>query len=229
MNNTDWTINDERILREWIDESTSYKWMHERSFKMFWWLNLFFMLPIILLSTLTGTANFTLEKINDNYRMYIAMLIGTINILAAAISTVYQFLKIAELKENYNITYKNFDKFNRTLKLELLKRPHERNNKKEFMEIARKEYDRLIESSPDVPMLIIVRFRNKFKKVKNLIMPDIVSNIQSYNNQDNPELADISLQDHQRKDFIDKFIDKYGREPTEDEILEHINIFFYNV
>jgi hypothetical protein len=135
MNNNDWTPNDERVIREWIDETTSYKWMHERSFKMYWWLNLIFVLPIILLSTLTGTANFTLEKMSDSYRMYIAMIIGSINILASAISTIYQFIKIAELKENHNITYKNFDKFNRNLKLELLKQPHERRNKKEFFEI----------------------------------------------------------------------------------------------
>jgi hypothetical protein len=38
--------------------------------------------------------------------------------------------------------------------------------KKNFLKLSRKEYDRLIEDSPDLPMTIIRRFRKNLKKLK---------------------------------------------------------------
>lgn len=226
--NHDWTQNDEKILIDWIDESSSYKWMHDRSFKIYWWFNLFFMLPIIVLSTVTGTANFSLERIPSPTRGYITMVIGTLNIFAGIISTLYQFLKIAELKENHNMMYKNFDKFNRNLKLELNKQPSERKSKKEFLELTRKEYDRLIENSPDIPTIVIKMFRRKFKKIKNLIIPDIADNIRTYNNI-NQEIKPISPLNLHKNKYYEEFKNKYDRSPTDDEVNEHIEMFYSNV
>ena len=84
---------------------------------------------------------------------------GTFNIVAAIISTVSQFLKTAELKEAHNIAAKSWDKFNRLLKIELQRNPNERTNKREIFSFSVREYDRLVEISPDIPNDIICEFK----------------------------------------------------------------------
>ena len=49
------------------------------------------------MSTLTGTANFALERIPEEYQDTCSIAIGSVNILAGIITTVAQFLKLNEL------------------------------------------------------------------------------------------------------------------------------------
>jgi hypothetical protein len=218
-----WTKDDDIILKEWIDKAACYKWMHNRSYKIYWIWNLIFMIPVIVISTLTGTASFASERIPEPYRSYFTMVIGSFSIIAGIITTLYQFVKIGELKESHLISYKNFDKFNRTLKIELQHHPSERSNKKEIFDISKREYDRLIENAPDIPSCVVRLFKKNFKNKLELVKPDIADTIDSVQIYDNRDPI-ASLHNTRENIFIDKFKEKYKREPTSDEINEHFEL-----
>jgi len=53
-----WNEYHENVLRQWGEASACYRYMHHRAFLTYKKLSLRFSLPVIVLSTITGTANF---------------------------------------------------------------------------------------------------------------------------------------------------------------------------
>ena len=58
-------------------------------------------IPVIIISTVTGTANYAQDRFPEDLKQYIVMGIGTLSIIAGIITTIYQFLQISELNEGY--------------------------------------------------------------------------------------------------------------------------------
>jgi len=157
-----WTSEHEEVLAEWADKSMCYKWLHMRSNEKYSRLHNLYTIPVIIMSTLTGTANFAQNKIPLSFRGYATMIIGGINIFAGIVTTIQQFLKINELNEGHRVACISWDKFYRRFKVELSKSPLERHPVNEFFLSATEEYDRLMESSPMIDTIIIEKFNQKF-------------------------------------------------------------------
>lgn len=51
-----WTPEHEEILIEWADKAMCYRWLHSKSNTMYSTLNAWYTIPVIVISTLTGTA-----------------------------------------------------------------------------------------------------------------------------------------------------------------------------
>lgn len=167
-----WHPQEEQILKEWGEIAGCFRYMHFSSFRHYKFLNMSFTLPIIVISTVTGTANFSQEVFPESWQFYVPLAIGGLNLIAAIATTVQQFLKISELMEGHRVSSINYGKFSRNIRLELAlpadKRSH---NGREMVSICRTEYDRLIEQSPNVPGFIIDEFANKFQTVHH---PEII-------------------------------------------------------
>jgi hypothetical protein len=232
-----WNQDDDKILKEWVDKSACFKWLHEQSYKKYKKSYLRQMIPVIVISTLTGAANFALDRISDEKnRSYASIAVGSFNIIAAMISTVSQFLKTSELKEGHNIAAKSWDKFNRSLKLELQRNPEERSNKRELFNISMKEYDRLVEISPDIPTSVIIQFRHLYKDSIDLIKPEstghiVSSKVYEIKPKDHELIVfakrDEDIQDEESKiknKYIETFMSKYGRNPSSEEILDFLEL-----
>lgn len=181
-----WTSGHERILVDWADKAMCYRWLHARSHQRFSMINTYFTIPVIVMSTITGTANFAQDRVPELYRGYYSMGVGFINILAGIITTIQQFLKISELNEAHRVSAICWDKFYRRIKIELSKPITERQNVKDFLKHCTEEYDRLMEISPAIQMAIIKLFYRTFGQ-------DKLTNAQmdSFNRVKKPEICDI--------------------------------------
>lgn len=157
-----WTIEHEKILVEWADKAMCYRWLHNTSNKKFSTLNTLYTIPVIVISTLTGTANFAQDRMSPQYQGMFVMAIGGFNILAGIITTVQQFLQITQLNEAHRVSCIAWDKFYRNIKIELAKHPNERMPVKEMFKIYKQEFDRLMETSPIIPDEIINKFNSAF-------------------------------------------------------------------
>jgi len=78
--------------------------------------------------------------------------------------TVQQFLKITQLNESHRVSSIAWDKFYSNIKIELAKHPTERIDPKQMLKISKEEFDRLIETSPNIPEQIIQQFKTRFFK-----------------------------------------------------------------
>jgi hypothetical protein len=157
-----WSPQHEKILVDWADKATCYKWLHEKSHREFARKNRWFTIPVIIMSTVTGTANFAQERIPPEYVNVFTMGIGSISLIAGIITTIQQFLKISEMCESHRISSISWGKFHRNLKIELAKSPIERTPVTQLIKASKEEFDRLIETSQSVPNHIVTLFKETF-------------------------------------------------------------------
>ena len=191
-----WTNEHEMVLAEWGDKAMCYKWLHAKSNAKYRQLNTWYTIPVIVMSTLTGTANFAQDKIPESFRGYATMIIGGVNILAGIITTIQQFLKITELNEGHRVSSIVWDKFYRKIKVELSKHRDERTDVREFFKSATEEYDRLMETSPIIDKNIIQLFNATFNK------PKVEKEVQKGNG--NKKEIDADEDDTRLKEFFEK-------------------------
>jgi hypothetical protein len=165
--NIKWTKEHESILIDWGDKAMCYRWLHGKSNEDYSFKNTWYTIPVIVMSTITGTANFAQDQFPASVRGYAPMIIGSVNIIAGIITTVQQFLKITELNEAHRVSSIAWDKFYRKIKVELAKSPEERQNVTNFIKQCTEEYDRLTETSPPIEQKIINKFSDTFEgKIK---------------------------------------------------------------
>ena len=158
----EWTPQHEKILIDWADKATCYKWLHEKTTREYQSKNRWYTIPVIIMSTLTGTANFAQNNIPAEYLTAATMGIGAVNLLAGILTTVQQFLKISELNESHRVSSISWGKFQRNIKVELAKSPAERTPVTQLIKACKEEFDRLIETSQDIPNHVVTLFKKTF-------------------------------------------------------------------
>jgi len=176
-----WTKEQENLLAEWSEKASAYRWLHSRSEKRYRCRNYSFTIPVIILSTLTGTANFAMDSFVPEDKKQIAMAaVGSVNIFAGILSTLQNFLRYSELMEGHRIALVAWSKFSRDIAVELALDPNMRRPAFDFLTVCRAEFDRLIEQSPSIDDPIINQFQYKFKDTK-IRKPEICNGLHPCN------------------------------------------------
>ena len=174
-----WKEEEENILRELADKAQCYELMHSKSHDIHAYKNTLFVIPVIIISTLTGTANFAQDRVPEKYQNIFVMVVGSFNILAAIITTIAQYLKIAELNESYRVGTLQWGKFYRNIKMELIKHPLDRMAPSSMLSMCKEEFDRLLEIYPNIPKKVIEEFKSKFNKNTEISKPEICDVIEA--------------------------------------------------
>jgi hypothetical protein len=248
-NHVEWCPEHEQILIEWADKAMCYRWLHSKSNALYSNLNAWYTIPVIIISTLTGTANFAQERVPVQYQNYFVMVVGGFNILGGIISTIQQFLKITQLNEAHRVSSIAWDKFYRNIKIEIAKHPSERIEVKQMLKMSKEEFDRLMETSPTIPEQIVNDFKKNFNKHEafdKIVKPEICDILISTNDYRNPwyseenqaknmnetlktqlvkqnKLKRVNEQNIKTlKDFIELFVNLNNREPMESEIYDNL-------
>merc|ERR1711943_32062 len=165
----------EKILKSWGEAAACYRYMHYQAYCSYKNQSMKFTIPLIIVSTITGTANFAQETFPPTVQPYVPSAIGGLNLITAIATTIVQFLKINELMEGHRVASIQYGKISRTIRLELtlplLERTQDGTN---MIENMRAEYDRLIEQSPNVPKKIIDDFEREFPDDNAFFKPEIM-------------------------------------------------------
>ena len=158
----EWTPEHENILVEWADKATCFRWLHAKAHSQYSRANALFTIPVIIMSTLTGTANFAQDKFPSSIKQYVSMGIGAVNSFAGILTTIQQFLKIGELNEAHRASSISWGKFYRNIKVELTKAPVERIPVLQMLKTSKEEFDRLMETSPAISEKVVKKFNKTF-------------------------------------------------------------------
>lgn len=186
-----WHPQQEYILKTWGEQSSCYRFMHNKAFQKYKKMSLRFTLPIIIISTVTGTANFAQETFPFSWKQYAPAVIGGANLFSAILTTILQFLKVNELMESHRVSSIQYGKLSRIIRLKLTLPVYERNQSgSEFVDYCWNEYDRLIEQSPPIPKNIVKRFQLDFPESNVISKHGFFSAKKSYNIF-RPEIIDI--------------------------------------
>lgn len=171
LDNVPWKDHHEKLFLEWGDKAACYKWLHTKSYKIYTRKYQWYTIPVIIMSTLTGTANFAQDRVPIDYRAYAQMTIGGINLIAGIITTISQFLKVNELMESYRASSILWGRFYRIIKVELGKDRKDRTPVLQFLRKCQEQYDNLMETSPSIDDEVIEMFMKTFTSAK----PDVIA------------------------------------------------------
>ena len=170
-----WHPQQESILKGWGESAACYRYMHYQAFLKYRKSNMHYTLPVIVLSTITGTANFAQEQFPVGLKPYVAPCIGGLNLIAGLVATIAQFLKISELMEAHRVAAMQFGKFSRVVRLELALPLVDRSRDgADMVELLKGEYDALIEQSPSIPSYILALFEREFPSDDDITKPEII-------------------------------------------------------
>jgi hypothetical protein len=171
-----WTQELEELIADWGDKALVYRWLHERTSLLFKNNDQSLMIPVIVLSTLTGTANFGMGSFfgDDANGQRLAQLgVGGISIIAGVLTTLANYYGYSKCAETHRTSGVSWGKFNRFISIELRLHPDERMDAKSFLKMFRIELDRLIEQAPSIPNSVINEFKILFEE-SDVHLPDIL-------------------------------------------------------
>ena len=166
-------------MAEWADKAICYRWMHEKTERIFRTKDMGFMFPVIILSTVTGAANFAMDSIltDPDQKKYAQLGLGGLSIATGIISTIANRLGYASGSEAHKGAAVLWGKFQRLIAIELSLHPNERSDCMHFLKMCRAELDRLIEQSPTIPDNVIAECRREFAQYPKVRKPEIVGDI----------------------------------------------------
>jgi hypothetical protein len=178
--NNGWTAEQEDLLSNWADIASCYRLLHDKTEKRFYNFNLGMTIPVIMLSTMTGTANFGMGSLFGNdmsSQRFANLAIGGVSLIAGLLTTLGNFLRFAQNMESHRVAAVSWGKFQRSIAVELALHPKERQDSIDFIKICRAELDRLIEQSPGIPDTVIKGFESQFANA-SIKKPDICNHLE---------------------------------------------------
>ena len=138
-----WVMEQENLLKDWAEKARYYAWMHNEAGRLFNALNNRLSIPLIVISTLSGSANFTMVNNNGSslYKTWFPIVMGTIGLLTAILSALIKVLRTAELTSEHEAFFKAYNALSRNIALELSLPPSQRRSPQESCNLYRYDFD----------------------------------------------------------------------------------------
>jgi hypothetical protein len=156
-----WNSQLERILSDEGERSLCFQWLHSKSEKWYSKLNTYLSLPVILMSTVAGSASIGSQSLfGESSTAPIA--IGCVSLAVATLNTVGSYFGWSKRSESHRIAALTYSKVYRFILIELALPRVERMSPKDMLKVIRDQCDRLQETSPQIPDNIINEFKQKF-------------------------------------------------------------------
>lgn len=170
----------ENLIKEEAETSYSYYLLHNLSFIYFNNLNNWINIPVMILSTITGSASVGSASLFGDSNTA-SVVIGLIIICLNSLNGINTYFKFAQLAEAHKIASISFIKISRFLELELSLPRKERQDPNIILKVLKSEMDRLLETSPIIPPNIIKEYNIKYEseKGKGIKQPAIVNGLKS--------------------------------------------------
>jgi len=159
--NISWNSQLERIISDEGERSLCYSWLHSKSEKYYTKLSTYITLPVIILSTIAGAGSIGVDSL-FNGSPIASIMIGTISLSVATLNTVASFFSWAKRSEAHRIASTTYTKVYRFILIELALPRSERIAAKDMLKIVRDQCDRLAETSPQIPDIVIEDFKKHF-------------------------------------------------------------------
>ncbi len=174
-----WSEEIEDLLSEFGEVALCFQYLHSFSQRKYKKKYHHFQIPIIVLSTLTGTANFAVDSyIPKDYQHGFTAVVGGFNIFCGILGTLLSFLRYSEIYEGHRISALAWAKLSRNIEIELALHRDKRKSCRDFLKVSRAEYDNLMEGSPSIDLDVIQMFNKKFEnKYPNIRKPIIVNGL----------------------------------------------------
>ena len=143
----------EKLIAEEAERCSGLSWLHNKAEAYYSLRNTWIALPTIILSTVVGFLSGTSTSIFSN-PMTASVGIGSVSLFTGVISTIGTFYGFAKRTEAHRIASIQYSKLGRFLSIELTLPKSERIAAKDVLKITKDSIERLLETSPAVPVVL---------------------------------------------------------------------------
>ena len=172
-----WNSQLERVISDEGERCLCFSWLHSKSEKKFTKLNTFMSIPVIIISTLAGSASIGSQALFGG-SAYANVGIGVVSLSVGVLNTVASFFGWAKRSESHRISAITYRKIYRFILIELALPRTERMVARDMLKVVRDQCDRLQETSPQIPDTVIDAFKEKFgKSTPDVKKPEITNGL----------------------------------------------------
>jgi hypothetical protein len=172
-----WNSQLERVISDEGERSLCFSWLHSNSEKRYSKLNTYISLPVIVMSTIAGSASIGSQSLFKDPQIA-GVGIGLVSLTVATLNTVSSYFSWAKRAEAHRIAAITYQKVYRFILIELALPRHERMAARDMLKVVRDQCDRLNETSPQIPDVVIKMFKDKFSHTTpDLKKPEITNGL----------------------------------------------------
>ena len=166
----EWSTQLEDILAQEGERCRGLAWLHIRAESLTSKYNTFVQVPVIVLSTLAGTASVGSATLFGGGPAS-SIAIGLVSIGVGILNTLGSFFAFAKRSEAHRIAHLNYSKLSSKISIELSLPRDERMPAEPFLINIRETMERMAETTPMCPEDIIKDFNEKFKDSDGVALP----------------------------------------------------------
>ena len=166
-----WSHQLEELIAKEGEKCRAYAWVHQNTENYYNRRNNLVQIPVIVFSTLSGTASVGSATLFSGNTTYSSIGIGLISIAVGILNTLGGFFGYARKAEAHRIAYIHYSKLFSKISIELALPRNERMVPSELLLQVREAMERLAETTPSIPENIIYLFTSKFRDVEGIAIP----------------------------------------------------------
>ena len=171
-----WNSQLEVLLSDEGERALCYTWLHSKSEKHYSRLSTYINLPVIMLSTIAGAGSIGSSSL-FNSSPTASVTIGIISLGVATLNTIESYFGWAKRSESHRLAGTSYGKVYRFIQIELALPRSERINARDMLKVVREQCDRLQETSPQIPDIVISEFKEKFSKIEDVTKPEVTNGL----------------------------------------------------
>jgi len=173
----EWSSQLEDIIAKEGERCSGLAWLHTKAEIETSTYNSYVQVPVIILSTLAGTASVGSATLFGNSTTASGIAIGLVSIGVGILNTLGGFFAFAKRSESHRIAHLNYSKLASKIAIELSLPRQERMKAETLLTYLRETMERLAETTPNCPVNIITQFNEKYKNEKQIALPVEVNGI----------------------------------------------------
>lgn len=172
-----WSAQLEDIIAQEGERCSGLAWLHTKAEIQTSTYNTYVQVPVIILSTLAGTASVGSSTLFGGSTTVSGIAIGLVSIGVGILNTLGGFFAFAKRSESHRIAHLNYSKLASKIAIELSLPRQERMKAEILLTYLRETMERLAETTPNCPISIIKEFNEKYKNEKQIALPIEVNGI----------------------------------------------------
>lgn len=174
-----WSNQLESLIAAEGEKARGLSWLHQKCEGLYNFKNNFIAIPVIVLSTLAGTASVGSSSLFPEDTKLGSILIGCVSIGVGILNTIQSYFNFSKKAEAHRIAYLMYNKLFTTVAVELALPREERAQPDQILAQLRQTMERLAETTPSPPQSIIDAFNRHFKdEDKTISRPVEVNGLQ---------------------------------------------------
>lgn len=194
-----WSDQLEVLIAREAEKCRGLAWIHQRAELHQNYRNNIIQIPVIILSTLAGTASVGSTTLFENSTQIASVVIGGVSICVGILNTLANYYSFAKRSEAHRIAYIQYSKLFSQIAIELSLPRNERMDPPSLLKMIRDTMERLSETTPSPPVSIINAFNNQFKDINDIAMPSETNGLEKvviYREKQDEQHVQISVNDN---------------------------------